>query len=106
MGVHNCILRIDSKVIARQIEKECIARDCTLERYLALALMIENYFRGFSIEHINRSKNTEADEMVKAIAKKIALAPDVFFQTLGRHRRKNATTFLDRQQHLPLLYLA
>jgi hypothetical protein len=36
MGVQNCILRIDSKVITGQIEKECIARDYTLERYLAL----------------------------------------------------------------------
>jgi ribonuclease HI len=36
MGVHNCILKTDSKVIARQIEKECIARDSMVERYLAL----------------------------------------------------------------------
>jgi ribonuclease HI len=36
MRVQNYILRIDSKVIAGQIEKECIARDCMLERHLAL----------------------------------------------------------------------
>jgi ribonuclease HI len=34
MGVYSCILKIDSKVIAGQIEKECIARVATLERYL------------------------------------------------------------------------
>jgi ribonuclease HI len=32
MGVQNYIMRIDSKVIAGQIEKECIARNSTLER--------------------------------------------------------------------------
>jgi ribonuclease HI len=34
MGVQCCILKTDSKVIASQIEKEYIARDKTLERYL------------------------------------------------------------------------
>jgi hypothetical protein len=82
MGVQNCILRIDSKVITGQIEKECIARDYTLERYLALVWRIENYFRGFSIEHINRSKNTKVDELAKVVARKTTLLLDVFFQTL------------------------
>jgi ribonuclease HI len=36
MGVQNCILRTGSKLIAIQIEKECITRDNTMERYLAL----------------------------------------------------------------------
>jgi hypothetical protein len=47
---------------------------------------MESYFRGFSVEHLDRSKNTEADELAKAAARKIALhpppPPDVFFQTL------------------------
>jgi ribonuclease HI len=34
MGVQNCILKINSKVLVSQIEKECMARDATLERYL------------------------------------------------------------------------
>jgi ribonuclease HI len=33
IGVQKCILRIDSKVVAGQIEKECIAWEPTLERY-------------------------------------------------------------------------
>jgi hypothetical protein len=58
------------------------SRDCTVEKYLALVRRMENYFRGFSVEHIDRSKNAEADELAKAIARKIALPPNVFFQTL------------------------
>jgi hypothetical protein len=34
-GVQYSMLRTHSKVIASQIEKECMARDETLERYLA-----------------------------------------------------------------------
>jgi ribonuclease HI len=33
IGVQKCILRIDFKVVAGQIEKECIAWEPTLERY-------------------------------------------------------------------------
>jgi ribonuclease HI len=80
MVVQSYILKIDYKVIAGQIEKECIARDVTLERYLALISRIENYFRGFSVEHINRAKNTEADELAKVAARKTTLPPDVFFK--------------------------
>jgi hypothetical protein len=35
-----------------QIEKECIAREPTLERYLALVRRMENYFTGFTMEYI------------------------------------------------------
>jgi hypothetical protein len=55
MGVQNCILKIDSKVIVGQIEKECMARDATLERYLATIRRMENYFKGFIVKYIERA---------------------------------------------------
>jgi hypothetical protein len=48
-------------VIVSQIKKECWARDETLERYLAVIRRMENYFKVFTVEHIERTKNTEAD---------------------------------------------
>jgi ribonuclease HI len=36
IGVWYYTLKIDSKVIASQIQKECMARDTTLERYFAI----------------------------------------------------------------------
>jgi ribonuclease HI len=82
MGVQNCILKTDSKVIAGQIEKECIVKDSILEKYLAFIRRMVNYFRRFSVEHIDRSKNVKADELAKAATRKIALSPDIFFQTI------------------------
>jgi ribonuclease HI len=63
IGVQRCILKIDSKVVSSQIEKECIAR----EPYLALVRRMENYFKGFRLEYIER-KNSEADELANAAA--------------------------------------
>jgi hypothetical protein len=69
-------------VIASQIEKECMARDETLERYLAVIRRMENFFKGFIVEHIERAKNTEVDELAKAVARKAVLPPYVFFQVI------------------------
>jgi ribonuclease HI len=56
ISVHTCVLRTDSKVVSGQIEKECIARETTLEKYLALIRRMENYFQGFTVEYIERNK--------------------------------------------------
>jgi hypothetical protein len=45
IGVQTCILHTNSKVVSGQIEKECISREPTLERYLALVRMMESYFK-------------------------------------------------------------
>jgi hypothetical protein len=82
MGVQRCILKTYFKVIASQIKKECMARDETLERYLAVIRRMDNFFKGFTGNHIERIKSTEADELAKAAARKVVLPPNVFFQVI------------------------
>jgi hypothetical protein len=60
------VLHTNSNVVSGQIEKECIARELALENYLALVRRMENYFKGFTIEYIERNKNTEVDDLAKA----------------------------------------
>jgi hypothetical protein len=43
---------------------------------------MENFIKGIIVEHIERAKNTEADELAKAAARKAVLPPDVFFQVI------------------------
>jgi hypothetical protein len=43
--VQRCILHTDSKVVAKQIEKECITREPTLEKYLGLVRRMEFFSR-------------------------------------------------------------
>jgi ribonuclease HI len=45
MGVQHYILKTDSKVIASQIKKECIARDEILKTYLAVVRRMERFFK-------------------------------------------------------------
>jgi hypothetical protein len=40
------------------------------------------FFKGFTVQYIERTKNEEADELDKAVAKKAVIPPDVFFQVI------------------------
>jgi ribonuclease HI len=82
IGVQTCVPHTDSNVVSCQIEKECIAREPTLEKYFALVQRMENYFKGFIVEYIERDKNTEADDLAKAAARNTQMPPDVFYQVL------------------------
>jgi ribonuclease HI len=82
INVQTCVLRMDSKVVSGQIEKEYIAQEPTSEKYLASVRRMENYFKGFIVEYIKRNKNTEADELAKVIARNTLVPPVVFYQVL------------------------
>jgi ribonuclease HI len=83
IGVQRFILHIDCKVVIGQIEKECIARKPTLETYLVLVRRMEIFFKGFTVEYIDRNKNTEADEHAKAAACNTPLPADVSLQIIS-----------------------
>jgi hypothetical protein len=44
---------------------------------------IENHFKGFTVEYIERSKNTEADELVKATTHNTPLPTDIFLLVIS-----------------------
>jgi hypothetical protein len=44
---------------------------------------MESYFRGFTVEYIERAKNVEANELAKAAAHNTPLLADVFFQVIS-----------------------
>ena len=43
---------------------------------------MEKHFRGFTIIHIPRAQNDEADRLAKATARKQKLPPNVFFEEI------------------------
>jgi hypothetical protein len=43
---------------------------------------MENFFKGFTVEHIERARNTEVDELAKVAARKAMIPPYVFFQVI------------------------
>jgi hypothetical protein len=89
LGVTTCIIRTDSKVIAGQIEKEYSAKEPILMQYLTVVRGLEKQFKGFTLQHVERSKNEEADALAKAAAKGEALLSNVFYHIIGTPAIRN-----------------
>jgi ribonuclease HI len=82
MGVPNYILKIDSKVIAGQIEKECMARDATFERYLATVRRMENYFEGLHSSILKGQKKHRSRRVGQISCQKSNISVVCVFQTI------------------------
>jgi ribonuclease HI len=83
LGVTTCIVKTDSKIITGENEKDCSTKEQVLMQYLSTVWSLEKQFKGFTLQHIERSKNEEAHILAKAAAKGDPLPSDVFFHTIG-----------------------
>jgi hypothetical protein len=51
-------------------------------KYLEMVREMERHFKGYSVQHIPRDNNNEAEKLAKATAKNQAMPPDVFFKII------------------------
>ena len=72
-------VKTDSQVVTGQVEKEYTAREPELIKYLSVVKNWERRFEGFTLKHIPRSENAEADELAKAAANNLPLPPNTFY---------------------------
>jgi ribonuclease HI len=82
LGVTTCIVKFDYKIVVGQIEKD-YSKEPVLMQYLSVVQSLEKQFKGFTLQHIERNKNEEADMLAKAAATGDPLPYDVFFHTIG-----------------------
>jgi ribonuclease HI len=84
MRIQRLVIKTDSQVVARHIEKDYKARDPELAKYLQFLREQEKYLEGFIVKNISRTDNSDADEIAKAAAQNTSLPQDVFFQILNQ----------------------
>jgi transposase InsO family protein len=89
LGVTTCIIRTDSKVVAGQIEKDYSTKEPVLMQYLTAIRSLEKQFKGFTLQHVDRNKNEEADALAKAATKGEALPSDMFYHVIGTPAVRN-----------------
>jgi ribonuclease HI len=82
LGQQTFTIRTDSKVIQEHIEKESEARNPVLMKYLEKVKEMERHFKGYSVQHIPRDDNNEANKLAKATARNQEMPPDVFFEII------------------------
>lgn len=64
------------------MEKEYIAKEPELIKYLATVRSLERKFQGFTLKHILRGENSKADELAKATVNNLPLLEGTFSQEL------------------------
>jgi ribonuclease HI len=88
LGHPNFTVKSDSKVITDHVEKEFEAQGPGMIQYLEAVRVMEKHFNGFTVEHILRALNGEADKLAKAAARKQPLPLDVFYKEITQHSIK------------------
>jgi hypothetical protein len=83
LGVTTCIVKIDSKEVTGQVEKEYSAKDLALMQYLMAVRSLERQFKGFTLQHVDRARNEEVDVLAKAAARGKTLPSDVFYHVIS-----------------------
>jgi ribonuclease HI len=89
LGVTTCIVKTDSKVVAGHVEKEYSAKDPALMEYLMTVRSLKRQFKGFTLQHVDRARNEEADTLAKAAARGETLPSDVFYHVIGTPAVRN-----------------
>jgi hypothetical protein len=69
-------------VVVGHVEKEFTVKEPELIKYLAAVRRMEKHFAGFTLRHIPRNENAEAEVLGKAAAQKAPMPADVFYQEL------------------------
>jgi len=108
LGHPNFIIKLDSKVITDPIEKESKAQKPEMKLYLEAVRSMEKHFKGFTVIHIPRDENQEADKLAKAAAHKEPLPPDVFYKKITnpstKHgKEKEINAILSEDQRSPII---
>jgi ribonuclease HI len=67
LGARRVVLRVDSELVSRQVEGRYKVKHPDLKPYHARVRELAASFASFTIEHIPRSQNLEADKLVNAI---------------------------------------
>jgi hypothetical protein len=52
-------------------------------QYLTAVRSLERQFKGFTLQHVDRARNEEADALAKATARGETLPSDVFYHVIG-----------------------
>jgi hypothetical protein len=70
----NFTVKSNSKVITNHVDKESEDQGPKMIQYLEAVKAIEKYFNGFTIKHIPRALNDEADKLAKGSSQKTTIA--------------------------------
>jgi hypothetical protein len=82
LGIRRLLVRIDSKLVASQVDKSFEAKEEGMRKYLEAIRSMEKSFAGITVEHLPRGQNEEADALTKSAACGGLHSPGVVLEVL------------------------
>jgi ribonuclease HI len=63
LGIQQLLIRGDSQLVAKQVQKEYDCNSDMMAEYLAEVCMIDKFFDGFEVRYVPRLNNCDADHL-------------------------------------------
>ena len=82
LGIRKLIVRGDSQLVVRQVNKNY--QSPLMEAYVDEVRKLEEHFDGLRMEHVPRAQNYIADGLSKCAALKLHVEPGIFVPKLTR----------------------
>jgi ribonuclease HI len=92
LGIRRLLIRGDSQLMAKQVQKEYGCNDDKMSDYLAEVWRMEKFFDGFEVRYIPRLNNWDADHLAWIASSRAPIPSDVIVEKLTKPSIKSVET--------------
>jgi ribonuclease HI len=84
LGIRRLLIRGDSQLVAKQVQKEYDCNSDKMAEYLAEVQRLEKFFDGFEVQYVPRLDNRDADHLAWIASSRAPTPPDVIIERLTK----------------------
>jgi ribonuclease HI len=84
LGIRRLLIRGDSQLVAKQVQKEYDCNNDKMAEYLAEVRRLEKFFDGFEVRYVPRLDNRDTDHLAWIASSRAPTPPDVILERLAK----------------------
>jgi ribonuclease HI len=84
LGIRRLLIRGDSQLVAKQVQKEYDCNNDKMVEYLAEVRRLEKFFDDFEVRYVPRLDNRDADHLAWIASSRAPTPPDVILERLAK----------------------
>jgi ribonuclease HI len=84
LGIQRLLIRRDSQLVAKQVQKEYDCNNDKMAEYLAKVRRLEKFFDGFEVRYVPRLDSRDADHLAWIASFRAPTPPDVILERLAK----------------------
>jgi ribonuclease HI len=92
LGIRRLLIRGDSQLVVKQVQKVYIRNDDKMVDYLAEVWRMEKFFDCFKVRYVPRLHNRDADHLAWIVSSKAHIPSDVIIEKLTKPSIKSVET--------------